>query len=218
MTNTISILLADDHALLCQTLRDCLDREVDMQVCAVVHDAKAALAQACHLKPDVVVMDIDMPGQVSFAAAKDIKMQCPKTRVIFLSAFIHDNYIEAALEAGATGYVTKDEPPQVIIEAIRLAVRGIAFFSQKVQARIVVGEHGVALAQPIRSRLTTLTNRESEIIRYIAQGLSKKQIASTMHISVKTVNRHCENLMTKLDIHDRVELACFAIREGMAEA
>ncbi|MFQ5490210.1 MAG: response regulator [Phycisphaerae bacterium] len=218
MNDTISVLLADDHAMVRDTLRDRLNRESDIRVLAVVADADAAIARACELKPDIVVLDIDMPGQVSFAAARSIKSQCPDTRIMFLSAFFHDSYIEDALAAGATGYVTKDEPPDVLITAIRRAVRGVAYFSPKVQGRIVVGTHGVQFDGAVRSRLGTLTPRESEIIRYIARGLSKKEIGTVMHISVKTVNRHCENLMTKLDIHDRVELTRFAIREGLAEA
>jgi DNA-binding NarL/FixJ family response regulator len=217
MSHSISILLVDDHALLRDTLQDRLQKEPDMVVVATASDAGAAADLVAEHRPDVVIMDIDMPGQSCFDAARRIKQATPDTNIIFLSAFFHDSYIESALAAQATGYITKDEPPEVIVAAIRRAAAQLAYFSPRVQSRIVVDERGVHLAGG-RSRASLLTARELEVLRYLARGLPKKEIASTMDLSVKTVSRHTENLMEKLDIHDRVELARFAIREGLAEA
>ena len=142
----------------------------------------------------------------------------PDTSLIFLSAFFHDRYIESALTAQASGYVTKDERPEVIVAAIRSAAADVAYFSPRVQSRLVIEQSGVRLSTGGTSRASLLTARELEVLRYIALGRTKKEIAGTMDLSVSTVSRHAEHLMAKLDIHDRVELARFAIREGLAEA
>lgn len=218
MTQPISIVLVDDHALLRETLRDRLEKEIEMTVVGTADNAGDAVELVASLEPDVLVMDIDMPGQSCFDAAKKARAASPKTRVIFLSAFFHDRYIESALASEATGYVTKDEPPDTILNAIRRVASDLAFFSPKVQSRLVIDAKGVRLGEENLSRASRLTTRELEVLRYLARGLPKKEIAAVMHVSVKTVSRHTENLMEKLDIHDRVELARFAIREGLAEA
>lgn len=214
----ISILLVDDHVLLRETLCERLSREKDIRVVASADDAGEAIRLAGENLVDVVLMDIDMPGQSCFEAAKAIKRQQPSVSILFLSAFFHDRYIESALAAQASGYITKDEHPDVIVRAIRNAAQDEAYFSPKVQDRLVVDSSGVRLADTGKSRGSLLTQRELEVLRYIARGLPKKEAAQIMHVSVKTVSRHTENLMEKLDIHDRVELARYAIREGLAEA
>ena len=218
MKDAITVLIVDDHALLRETLRDRLHSEEDIDVVGTAGNAADAVTMAAELEPDIVLMDIDMPGRSCFDAAKTLKLRSPSTCIIYLSAFFHDRYIESALQAHASGYLTKDEPPEVIVKAIRSAAGEVAYFSHKVQSRIVVGKNGVHLAESGKSRASLLTSRELEVLRYIARGQPKKEIAATMHVSVSTVSRHTENLMEKLDIHDRVELARFAIREGLAEA
>ena len=118
----------------------------------------------------------------------------------------------------AWGYVTKSQPEDTVLDAIRNVASGVAYFSPEVQGRIVVDNSGPRFARPVVSRASTLTQRELEVLRYLARGMSKKEIAQTVHISVNTVNRHTSSLMNKLNIHDRVELARFAIREGLADA
>ena len=204
--------------MLRDALRDRLQNEPDLEIVGVANDGGQAVDEATRLQPDIILMDIDMPGTICFEAAKSIKTHSPDTRVIYVSAFFNDRYIESALAAHASGYVTKDEPPEVVIEAIRRAARGVAYFSSKVQSRLVIDGQGVRLQSTSKSRSSMLTDREMEVLRYVAHGLSKKEIARTMVIAVKTVDRHCANLMSKLEIHDRVELARFAIREGLAEA
>jgi DNA-binding NarL/FixJ family response regulator len=212
------VLLVDDHALVRDTLAERLGQEPDLEVVGGACDAAEAMDLAFERRPDVVVMDVDMPGLACFEAARDIRSRLPKTRVLFLSAFSNDRYIEQALATKASGYITKNEPPQAVIEAIRAVYRGTVYFSPRVQARLTVDEANVTLAKPGDTRASTLTPRELEVLRYLARGMSKKEIAQTMHLSVKTVDTHSGNLMNKLDIHDRVELARFAIREGLAEA
>jgi len=217
-TRTITVMLADDHALVREALGNWLRDTGDIRVVAEVGSADEAVAVAVRDKPDVVLMDIDMPGLLAFDAVRTIRTRCPATRVIVLSGFFHDRYIEEALAAEASGYITKGEPAEAVVRAIRAVAAGGAYFSPEVQARIVVDSHGVRLAAQGSTRAATLTPRELEVLRYIARGLSKKDIAAIMHLSVKTVDNHSTSLMTKLNIHDRVELARYAIREGLAEA
>lgn len=214
----ISVFIVDDHALLREALRARLDLERDMRVVGTAKDAGEAVARIADLAPDVVLLDVDMPGISCFAAAKAIKASRPDVLILYVSAFFNDHYIDSALAAHASGYITKDEPPEAIVRAIRSASAGSPYFSPQVQSRIVVASEGVRLAEAGRTRASLLTPRELEVLRYIARGLPKKEIAATMHVSVKTVSRHTENLMEKLGIHDRVDLARFAIREGLTEA
>ncbi|RKY21605.1 MAG: DNA-binding response regulator [Planctomycetota bacterium] len=218
MSDVIGVLLVDDHALLRESLADRLATEPGLKVLGTASGAEDALELLDELRPDVVLLDIDMPGTSCFDAARSIRSRQPQARVVFLSAFSNDRYIESALEAHATGYVTKDERPSVVIQAVRSAAADVAYFSPKIQARLVVDTDGLHLTGGSASRSSLLTLRELEVLRQLSRGLSKKEIATLLDLSVKTVSRHAENLMAKLDIHDRVELARFAIREGLAEA
>lgn len=217
MNDTTTLLLADDHTLVREMLQERLAREPDMQVVGTVDNADAAVTEAVHHQPDIVLMDIDMPGLLCFDAAKTIRARCPDTLIIFLSAFFHDNYIDQALSVEAAGYLSKNESPATIIAAIRTVADGGCHFSPEVQDRIIVGFDGIRLAQTARSRASMLTPRELEVLRYIARGMSQKEMGKIMHLSAKTVHCHCTKLMTKLNIHDRVDLARYAIREGLAE-
>jgi DNA-binding NarL/FixJ family response regulator len=217
MTRTITVLLADDHALVRESLGNWLREAADIRIVGEVGSADEAVAVAVRERPDVVLMDIDMPGLLAFDAVRTIRTRCPNTRIIVLSGFFHDRYIEEALSAEASGYITKGESADAVVRAVRAVANGGTYFSPEVQARIVVDTHGARLAAEGSTRASTLTPRELEVLRYIARGLSKKDIASIMHLSVKTVDNHSTSLMTKLNIHDRVELARYAIREGLAE-
>lgn len=217
MTPAISLLIADDHSLVREMLAGQLGREQDIEVVGSACSAEEALARTTELEPDVVLLDIDMPGMVSFDAAREIRRRCARTHVIFLSAFFHDRYIEEALRTGASGYLTKNESPGSLIEAIRKVSQGVSCFSPEVQSRLVVDVSGLRLRRSPLTRVSTLTDRELETLRYIARGMAKKEIAELMHLSVRTVDAHVRHIMGKLDIHDRVGLARFAIREGLAE-
>ncbi|MFQ5422651.1 MAG: response regulator [Phycisphaerae bacterium] len=216
MTPPVTILLVDDHQLVRGTLAERLEREAGLRVVGGAADAEEAVEQVRRHRPDIILMDIDMPGMSSFEAARTISSFRPESRIIFLSAYTHDRYIQQALEVRAAGYLTKRESPETVIEAILEACAGGAYFSPEVQDRIVVDSSGARLATEPKARIATLTRREREVLQYLARGLGKREIAESGHISVKTVDTHCTNLMRKLDIHNRVELARFAIREGLA--
>lgn len=218
---TITVVMADDQPMVRQPLAAWLKQAGDVKVLAEVSNADDAVAAAIRERPDIVLMDIDMPGLLAFDAVRTIKSRCPRTRVVVLSGFFHDKYIEDALSAEASGYITKGEEPAVVLSAIRTVAGGGVYFSPQVQDRLVIDAGGVHLAAGAgegATRASTLTSRELEVLRYIARGLSKKDIAAIMHLSVKTVDNHSTSLMSKLNIHDRVELARYAIREGLAEA
>jgi two-component system response regulator NreC len=217
MNPTIKTLLVDDHALVREAIGEQLRREPDIEVVGSAENAEQALKMLDEHQPDIVVLDIDMPGLDPFEAARLIKARQPQVRIVFLSAFLQDYYIEQALQVEASGYLTKRESNQTLVEALRQIYNGEVYFSEEVRRRLVVDVDKVRLGQQPHSRISTLTQREREILRYIAQSLSKKEIASKLNLSVKTVETHSSNLMHKLGIHDRVELARFAIREGLAE-
>ncbi len=219
MTEPISVLVVDDHAMVRGTLGRYLNAEPDMRVVASVSNADRAVVEATRLKPDIILMDIDMPGRFCFEAVQTIRSMSRDTRVIFLSAFFHDRYIQQALGVQAWGYVTKGESEQALIEAIRAVSSGEAYFSPEVQARIVVDTSGARLRQGTQTtRTNTLTDREMQVLQHVARGMLRKVVAKTLGISAHTVDRHLTALMDKLDIHDRVELTRFAIREGLADA
>lgn len=217
MSDGISVLLVDDHALVRDALGSWLRGEEGIRVVGEVGSADEAVAMAVQHHPDIVLMDIDMPGLLAFEAARLIRSRSERSRIVFLSAFTSDRYIEDALKAEAAGYISKNQPPDTVVKAIRQVAAGGVYFSPEVQRRIVIESGGARLAKEGKTRVSTLTQREMEVLRYLARGLSKKEIAATMHLSVKTVDNHSASLMGKLDIHDRVELARFAIREGLAE-
>lgn len=217
MTGPVRIILADDHAILREMLATRLGEEPDLEVVAAVDDAEAALQAARRNAPDVVVLDIDMPGLSPFAAARALGTELPDTRVVFLSAFLRDGYLQQALDVEAAGYLVKRESLDDIVCGLRAVAGGRTAFSPAVRARMSLVESKVEFVQRPVGRLSLLTPRESETLRYLASGMSRKEIARRMGISPKTVEQHCEHVMAKLDIHDRVELARFAIREGVLE-
>ena len=211
----IRIVIVDDHELVRDPLAELLESQQEFEVVASVGDAESAVSAALEHQPDVLLMDIDMPGTLAFDAAGRINTMQPDTRIIFISAFCYDHYIESALKVRARGYVTKSQPTAHVMDAIRAVIAGKVYFSSDVQARLVLGSDGPQLAETDRTRRSTLSPRETEVLMHLAKGMSKKQISGAMHISVKTVDGHTEKIMSKLDIHDRVELALFAVREGL---
>ena len=214
----ITIVLADDHQLVRAALGTWLESNSEFSVVGTAADGAEAVELVERLRPAIIVLDIDMPGLFAFDAARRIHAVSPETRVIFLSGYHSDAYIERALAAGAMGYVTKGDRPQLLGDAIRRVAAGETYFAPQVQARIDTFGAEPRLSGGAASSTATLTARELEVLRYLAQGMAKKQIAKVLELSVGTVNNHAANLMKKLAIHDRVELTRFAIREGIVTA
>lgn len=216
-TDQITVVLADDHAMLRGALENWLKTTPDVRVVGSARNCEEAVAEATRLQPRLILLDIDLAGELAFGAARQIQVSSPETKVVFLSAFAHDRYIDNALAAGAHGYITKGEPLESIVNAIRIVAEGGAYFSPDVQDRVVIDADGPKLAPSAKSRLAVLTPREMEVARHLAKGLSKKEIARAMSLSVGTINNHAANLMKKLDVHDRVELTRLCIREGIVD-
>lgn len=215
MSGPISVLLADDHSLVRDMLSAALAAEgFDVEAAST---ADEALAIGREREPDVAVMDIDMPGMSSFEVARRWRADGRAIRVVFLSAFVRDSYVGEALAVEAAGYLTKDEPPGEVVAAIREVAAGEVRFSRAVLDRIALDTSGPRVVSGDTARVEGLTARELEVVRLIARGHHQKQVATDLEISIKTVQHHLTAAMDKLGIHDRVELARFAIREGLVE-
>lgn len=210
---TTTIIIADDHSLIRSALAGLLNDVPNFEVIDEVGSADEALSAVAKKRPSIVVLDIDMPGIDAFQAAAEVKQISPDTEVVFLSGSLNDRFIDAAQEAGARSYVVKGDSPEEVVHAIQAVSMGRLYFSPSVRNRLPDSMRNSSAD----SRLSSLSPRELETLRYIARGLAKKEIAPQMHISVKTVDKHVTQLMSKLDIHDRVELARFALREGLIE-
>lgn len=214
----VTVLVVEDQRLLGELLAKNLEDAKAVSVIGFASNAEEAIELALEKRPAVLLMDIVMPGLSCFTAVERIREQLPAVRVLFLSAFTTDHFIEEALRVGALGYVTKHEPMEVLLQAIRDVAAGKAFFSERVLSRIVLDPSGIRVKDRKSTRLSRLSSRELEVLKYLAQGLAKKQIAKYLDISAKTVDAHAWRLMKKLAIHDRVELARYAIREGLVQA
>ena len=212
----IRILLADDHTILRSGIRALLENEPGLSVIGEAEDGRAAVSMACKLKPDVVLMDIAMPLLNGLEATRQIKIQCPDVKVLVLSMHDNEEYIRQALEAGAMGYILKDAAPGELIGAIRSVYRGEAVLSPAV-TRLVIEDYlrwGGTRPQDVTD---SLSPREREVLQLIAEGYTNKQIAEILSISIKTVQAHRNNLMQKLDLHDRGELIKYAIQKKIIE-
>ena len=212
MSTQHTVVIADDHPLIRSSVVSLIESAADLTVVGDVGTADEALRLTATRRPDVVVLDINMPGIDAFQAAGEIQQINQGTRVIFLTMTDTNAAIEQARAAGVSGFVHKGDDSSELISAIREVIAGQTHFSPTIKERLSSAERSSG-----DSRLSTLSSREMETLRYVAKGLSKKEIAPLMHISVKTVDKHVTQLMTKLDIHDRVGLARFAIREGLIE-
>lgn len=214
----IRVFLADDHAVFRESLACHLKQFSDLEIVGEAPHAKACVEQVVECQPDVIVMDIDMPGMSPFAAVSLVTSRVKFARVLFLSALSSDLLIKQAIEARAWGYVTKSQSTAMVHEAIHSIHAGRPYYSPEIKSRLVQDSHGVRLADGAGSKAVLLTGRQLELLGYLTQGKSTQAIAELMCISIKTVENHKSNLMGRLGIHDRVELTRFAIREGLTSA
>jgi DNA-binding NarL/FixJ family response regulator len=211
----IRCLLADDHVLVRQGIRRLLQDERDVEVVGEARDAAEALKSVMELRPDIVLMDIGMPGFSSFEATRLIQSDFPGTRVIFLTMHEGQDYVMQGLQAGASGYLLKDTPAAKLASVIREVYRGGKFVSPEVLGGLLDGKLGTP-ERPRPSR-TALTPRETEIMKLLAEGNTVRKIAGMLGLSLKTVEAHKFNLMRKLDIHNKAELVHCAIRKKIVK-
>jgi DNA-binding NarL/FixJ family response regulator len=210
------ILLADDHAVVRRGLRLVLDAEPDLQVVAEVGDGAEAVQRGLIDDVDLAVVDITMPRMTGIQAARELHRRRPKLRILMLSMHMNERYLYEALKAGAAGYVLKTVADRDLVEACRAAMRGEHFLYQGAMTPLIADYlHRAREDQPLRE--DPLTPREEEVVKLVAEGYSNKQIAETLVISEKTVERHRANILEKLGMRDRVELTRYAIRRGLVE-
>jgi two-component system, NarL family, response regulator NreC len=210
----IRVLLTDDHMLFRQGIRTLLSAEPDMEVTGEASNAADAVNLARQMRPDVVLMDIGMAGMSSFEATRQIRKERPESRVVFLSMYDDEDYLAECVDIGASGYILKESPVEQLVTAIREVHRGGSYLSPRLLTKLVdnfrLQGHEGSVRQP---RFGTLTKRELEILKLLAEGLSVKEIAASFDLSVKTVEAHKFNLMRKLDIHNKAQLVTYAIQK-----
>ncbi len=212
---SLRILIADDHTLLREGLRNLLSREAGMEVVADVENGRAAVKRAIELRPDVVVLDVDMPDLNGIEAARQLARDLPKTRVLCLSMHNSAKFVDAMLDAGALGYALKTEAAGILVKAIRIVAAGETYLSPAINTDLV--KRYIHRKPAARSEaFSLLSEREREVLQLIAEGSSSKEIAAKLCVSEKTVATHREHIMAKLDLHDVVALTRYAIREGIA--
>ncbi len=217
MSDQIRLLLADDHAVVRSGLRMLLQAQPDMIIVGEAETGQEAIRRVAELSPDVVLMDIEMPGMNGIEATRRIKANAPAAAVLALTMYEDDQYFFEMLRAGASGYVPKRAAPDELVSAIRAVSRGEVFLSPALAGRLVEDylRRGPAVeGEPPGDELTP---REQEVLTLIAQGFSNNEIADQLVISAKTVDRHRENLMRKLNLHNRVELVKYALRKGLID-
>jgi DNA-binding NarL/FixJ family response regulator len=218
MQSQISILLADDHQILRSGLRNLLDDQADMKVIAEAGNGRSAVQMVKELSPNVVVMDITMPDLNGVEATRQILKEVPGAKVIALSEHSDRRFVSAAMKAGAVGYLPKAAPFEELAAAVRVVASGGVYLSPSVVG-VIVDDYvrgGSGAATPDDdSAFSVLTEREREVLQLMAEGLSTKQVAAHLHVSIKTVETHRGKTMTKLNLHSVAELTKYAIREGL---
>ena len=211
------ILLADDHELVRNGLRMVLDAQPDLEVVAEAGDGAEALSSAIAQDIDLAILDISMPRMTGLHAAHELSRQRPEIRVLILSMHENEQYLYEALRAGASGYVVKTVADRDLVEACRAAMRGEPFLYPAAM-RAVIRDYVNRARDDQRVREDPLTPRELQVVKLIAEGYSTRQIAHTLTISEKTVERHRANVLIKLGLRDRVALTRYAIRRGLIAA
>jgi len=211
------VLLADDHAIVRAGLRMILAAEPDMSIVGETADGEGALRMTEEIHPDVVVMDISMPGMNGLDGVRRVKESVPDTQVVVLTMHEDQRYFFQALEAGASGYVIKGAAPIELLTAIRAVRRGQAYFCPSLAKQMLNDylRRADAGSEKEKDALGKLSDREKEVLKYIAEGKTGREIAAILYLSPNTVERHRANIMDKLGLHNRAELIKFAIRKGL---
>lgn len=215
VTQVIRLVLADPCELIRDALAARLQSHPQFEVVGTTTSSDQVVQLCRKERPDVLVMDVDLPGRGTFDAADAVVSEHPQTKIVLLTEHLADIFVGQAMRIGAAGYLLKNETFDCLCHAIVDALRGQTYLSPPVMERVYFDNTESRYLPRIESDLTLLTNRQLEVLRHLARGDSVKEIAKQMHLSQKSVDSHKYRIMNKLRIHDRVELARFAIREGL---
>jgi len=213
LTRTVRIVLADDHTLVRAGVRRIVEEQPDFAVVAEASDGEAALAALAANETDVLVLDLSMPGCDGFDVLQRARLRRPGLRVLVLSMHAGTEYVHRAVREGADGYLLKDSAAHDLVAGIRTVMEGRVFYSPAIQVQLA----RLARESQDREGLDRLTEREREVLRLVARGLTSKEIAAELGISMRTVDSHRSNIMRKLDVRSVARLTQLAIREGLVE-
>ncbi|HKY26448.1 MAG TPA: response regulator transcription factor [Pyrinomonadaceae bacterium] len=211
--NKLRVLVADDHAVLRDGLKALVSAQPDMEIVGEAENGQTAYERAKVLMPDVVLMDISMPGLNGVQATELLRRDCPRVKILVLTAYKDKGYLDRLLKVGASGFILKLSAAEELIGAIRLVAEGKTYLDPQMVDRIAEGYvRSKTLKGEVRQR--ELTSREEEVLRLIARGYSNKEISTQLKIAVKTVESHKANLMQKLELRSRTEIVRYAVRQG----
>ena len=210
----IKVLIVDDHQVVRQGLRTFLELQEDVLVVGEAGDGQAAIEMVQQLNPDIVLMDLVMPNLDGISATRQVKSLGPDVKVIALTSFTEDDKVFPAIQAGASSYLLKDVSPDDLVDAIRAVHRGEARLHPDI-ARKLMKQVAQQTSPPHESHLEDLTEREREVVNLVAKGRSNQEIANELVISEKTVKTHVSNILGKLQLEDRTQLAIYAIKKGL---
>ena len=215
METTQRILIVDDHTLLRAGLRALLMQDKELEVVGEADNGRDAIRAVGQLAPNLVLMDLTMPGMNGIEAITEIKRRYPEVRVLVMTLHKAEDYIHASLKAGADGYILKDASQEEFRLAIRSVLKGKTYLSMDVSDKVVSGYLSGGKTSEAGSIYDSLTHSEREVLKLVAEGKSNKFIAEFLNLSVKTVEKHRSNLMTKLDVHNAAGLTSYAIEKGL---
>jgi len=211
------IVIAEDHTILREGLRALLTIDPKFEVVGEAQDGREAIRCCDALAPDLVLMDLSMPRVHGFEAIREIKKQHPSIKIIALTVHKRDEYILATLQAGADGYILKDANHAELVTAMKNVLQGKHYLSPEISGRVIDGYLNGNKGIKTKSAWDTLTQREREVLKLIAEGYTNKQIAEILFVSPKTIEKHRTNLMKKLDLHNVAAITAFAIESGLIE-
>lgn len=209
------ICLAEDHTILREGLRMLLSQDPELEVVCEVHDGLELIRRCREPEADLILLDLSMPRVGGLEAIREIKRRVPQSKILVLTVHDVEEYIHAALRAGADGYLLKDATQAELRIAIHSVLMGKIYLSPSVSAKVVKGYLQIKTAEEPRSIWDSLTHRERELLKLIGEGHKNKEIAQYLHLSVKTVETHRANLMKKLDLHSAAALTAYAIEKGL---
>lgn len=215
MGEKVRIVIAEDHTILREGLRSLLSSNAQFEIVAEAGDGREAIRHAKKYKPDLILTDLSMPRMNGMEAIKEIKRESPTTKVLVLTVHRAEEYILATFRAGADGYVLKDSTHSELLIAVKKVLNGAHYISPEISEKVIEGYIEGKKSLKSRTSWETLTQREREILKLIAEGYRNKEIAEDLCISVKTVEKHRANLMEKLDLHSIQALTTFAIERGL---